>query len=156
MKSVRYGQNFKRQIRSIRVLALCLVFVFLMGCGIPNAAGTSKAAEKFLGEWQDETGSVILDVWKEDSGLVHGEVCWIGEENRIRTWSFTGTARGNTFTYKECTQTRVSYNDDWEASEEVVYTGGTGKLTLGEESLSWEDDQTPEAAGVAFSYVGEY
>ena len=65
-------QNIKSKQRKVFFLLLPIlvsVFAFLpSGCGIPNAAGTSKAAEKFLGEWQDETGSVILDVWKEDSG----------------------------------------------------------------------------------------
>ena len=137
--------------------AICIVVGMVLGaCGVPNAANTSGAADKFLGEWQDETGKVILDVWKEDSGTLHGEICETAEENRVLSWSFTGTAGGNTFTYGECTYRVVTYDADWDATEEVVYTGGTGKLTRREDTLVWKDDQRENTGEFVLSHVGEY
>ena len=153
-------QNIKSKQRKGFFLLLPIlvsVFAFLpSGCGIPNAANTSKAAEKFLGEWQDESGNVILDIWREDSGVVHGEVCVTGVEDKVEAWSFTGSAKGDTLKYSECSHTVVTYNTDWEANEEVIYTGGTGKVSRKEDILIWEDDQTPETGTYTFSYVGEY
>ena len=55
-------QNIKsKQRKGFFLLLPILVSVFVLlpsGCGIPNAANTAKAAEKFLGEWQDESGNV--------------------------------------------------------------------------------------------------
>lgn len=152
-------QNIKSKQRKVFFLLLPIlvsVFVFLPnGCGIPNAANTAKAAEKFLGEWQDESGNVIVDIWIDDNGACHGIVCRMGETDRVENWTFDGYAKKNVLSYKECTYSVVTYNEEWEASEDVRYTGGTGKFTKEEDKLTWADDQTDVSAYV-FTYVGEY
>ncbi len=153
-----YNQIMKpmKQVRKFIAAALCGVMALsLAACGVPNAKNTAKAAQAFLGEWQTEDGSVIVDIWIDDNANCHGVVCKMGETDRVQNWAFDGSAKKEVFTYKECTYSVVTYNEEGEATEDIRYTGGTGKFIKEDGKLTWADDQTDTSAYV-FSYVGEY
>ena len=144
------------QFRKFIVVVLCCVLATsLAACGIPNAKNTAKAAQAFLGEWQTQDGNVIVDIWIDDNGACHGVVCKLGEADRVENWAFDGSAKKEVFSYRECTYSVVTYNEEWEATEDIRYTGGTGKFVKEDDKLTWADDQTDTSVYV-FSYVGEY
>ncbi len=153
MKPMKQVSQLKK---SIMTALLCLTMaLFLEACGVPNAKNTARAAEAFLGEWQSEDGKVILDIWIDDNAGCHGIVCKMGETDMVENWAFDGSVKKDVFSYRECTYSVVTYNEEWEASEDIRYTGGTGKFIKEEGKLTWIDDQNDTSAYV-FTYVGEY
>ena len=134
------------------------IMLILGACGIPNAKNTTaKESADFSGEWSDEAGgSTVIDMWRDDEGLWHGEISRGDDDYTASFWSFSGTGTGNTLSYKDMQRVRGVYDEEGEVTEESIYVDGSGKLILKDGKLSWQDDKEGAGNGLVFIYSGEY
>ncbi len=155
--ALRKKEYFRRGFISVAGL---LAVLFLVSCGIPNMKNTGEGTEgKFIGEWQGESSEgepIVMDIWNDDDGVLHAEISRADNDNEVVFWSFSGEAKGNSFSYTDGERMQVVYNAAGEAEEEVVYSDGSGSVERSEEVLLWHDRKEGIGDGVTFSYVGEY
>ena len=139
----------------IHILPLILL---LTACGIPNAKNTApKEAADFSGEWTDEAGGpTVIDIWRDDEGVWHGEISRSDDEASASFWSFFGNADGDTITYTDMQCVRGIYDEEGEVTEENIYVDGSGRFILKDGRLSWQDDKEGAGNGLVFIYSGEY
>lgn len=136
-------------------LALCA------SCGIPNAKNASAVSEDsavdFSGEWSDEAGGpTVIDLWKDDEGIWHGEISRSDMNDSACFWSFSGNASGSEIVYSDMTKVVGSYDREGEVTEETVYENGSGAIGIAEGKMYWRDDKENAAGGLYFIYTGEY
>ena len=136
-------------------LALCA------SCGIPNARNTStvteEAAVDFSGEWSDESGGgIVIDLWKDDNGLWHGEISRSDMNDSASFWSFSGNASGSELPYSDMKKTVGNYDNEGEVTEETVYENGSGVIGFADGKMYWKDDMENTAEGLYFIHTGEY
>ena len=141
------------------ILITLLAAFLITSCGIPNAKNTASGGESadFSGEWTDEAGGpTVIDLWRDDAGLWHGEISRSDTEDSASFWSFSGEGNGDTISYSDMQRVRGLYDEEGEVTEESIYTDGSGKLILTEQRLSWQDDKEGAGNGLIFIYSGEY
>ncbi len=149
------------------LLCICTVCT---GCGKnKNSSDTGDGTEtpvqeknegtetdKFPGEWRDDANNAVLDIWKDDSGLLHGEIIITYEENRLSFWSFSGELLNGELVYTDGERSDLEYDGDGDASEKTVYTRGRGTISFSGKNLSWMDAKEDAGKELIFSYYGEY
>jgi hypothetical protein len=146
-----------------KVLAAAFIAIALCAsCGIPNAQNTASSASAaesadFSGEWSEEAeGFTVIDIWKDDYGLWHGEISRSDMDDSASFWSFSGTASGSEITYTDMKLIRGSYDEEGEVTEEAVYEDGSGVISLNDGKLYWRDDKENAAEGLSFIHTGDY
>lgn len=116
--------------------------------------------EEVLGEWvspDDET--FVIDVWRDGSGEFHAMINRSEAENDIIFWEMDGAWQDylNGFQYTNCKKTRVTYDSDGNATENVEYEDGAGSISGNQDDgLTWDDKKEKAGKDVTFTYSGEY
>ncbi len=57
-------------------------------------------------------------------------------------WTMTGTFNDTTgeLTYKDCTRTTITFDEEGNETDEVHYRNGTGKFLYNNGELTWQSD----------------
>ena len=149
------------------MLLLALSLSLFTGCGIPSAAGTSgeeteaEAAGEtetasfgksaLEGQWKDETDNgITLDIWWSDDGLYHGRIIKPVADVVVTYYEFTAAPEKNSLSYTDGVRTDITYNEDWEAKEDVVYSDGSGTLSLEGDAVIWTEKKEDLGTGLRF------
>lgn len=106
-------------------------------------------------------GADRAQVHVEASGQTDGRitVTWASSASEGSKWVMTGTFNPQTHAlkYTGCVKTNYAYGDDGTiASEETVYTDGTGTIQFYDAtglSLTWDDQKEHVADGMTFKYA---
>ena len=143
------------------LFAAMIAIAICTSCGIPNARNTAAVTEEtgvdLAGEWSDESGgTTVIDLWKDDSGLWHGEISQSDMNDSAFFWSFTGNLSGSELAYTDMKKTVGNYDSEGEVTEETVYENGSGVIGLADGKMYWKDNVENTADGLLFIYTGEY
>ena len=140
-------------------ITIAFLMIFLSACGIPSANNTGSGAESvdFSGEWSDEAGgSIVIDMWRDESGRWYGEISRSDTDYQASFWSFSGNAEGSVIKYDDMSCIRGIYDEEGEVTEEAVYENGSGSISITDGKMSWQDDVEGAGACISFIYSGEY
>ena len=112
-----------------------------------------------MGEWvAPDDEDFVIDIWRDEKGMFRAIVNQTDEEGTVLYWEMSGVWNDSMggFSYTEGTKKQVTYDIDGNATQEVIYTDGTGKFTGDGEGLKWKDDKEKAASKITFTYSGEY
>lgn len=148
-------------VKSLYGLFLCMVlFMILTACESKDRENQSEEVSRkessLLGQWQDESGSVYLDIWMDDDGVGYGSISWEESMDAVVFWDFSGTITEQEFTYQNAVKNHVVYDEEGDSQDTEYYTDGSGKITYKDGKLYWKDDEEDAGADIEFSYMGEY
>jgi len=129
--------------------------------GSEDASDQEEAADEtaenpFPGQWQNEDGTVYLDIWVDDQGTCYGSISREENEDAVTFWDFSGVVAKDVFTYQDAVKTYAQYDAEGASDDQVLYTDGSGSITYKDGDLYWKDDKEDAGAEYIFTYVGEY
>ncbi len=153
----------------IVLMLVVAVLVILKVRGIPKLnldPGREERKEKreatqenLMGEWvAPDDEDFVIDIWRDEKGMFRAIVNQTDEEGTVLYWEMSGVWNDSMggFSYTKGTKKQVTYDIDGNATQEVIYTDGTGKFTGDGEGLKWKDDKEKVASKITFTYSGEY
>ena len=106
------------------------------------------------GTWNDRVSQrATMEVrgGKDQSYQIH--IHWGSTAFETDDWTMTGTFNDSTgeLTYKNCTHKTITLSEeDGPETEEVHYTGGTGKFLYSNGELRWHADNDPDVNDCVF------
>lgn len=109
----------------------------------------------YSGVWQDSvSGRATLDLQKTDDGYA-AVIQWADSASANVEWSFTCTEKDGTLTYTDAVKKYVTYDEDGNSDEKVLYEDGSGSLAVKDNHLIWMDDKEHAGDECAFEKVPE-
>lgn len=128
----------------IAILLSVLMIAAFTACG---------SDEDLSGIWQDSvSGRATLDLQKTDEGY-SAVIQWADSASANVEWSFTCTEEDGTLTYTDAVKKYVTYDEDGNADEKVLYEDGTGSMAVKDSTLIWIDDKEHAGDECAFEKV---
>lgn len=121
-----------------------------------------KAAyyEEFTGSYQDViSGRAVLDAsYSEELGRLSIGISWADSASAAMNWKMSAASdRDGDLAYKDCTKSYATYDEDGNATEEVLYEDGEGYFTLQDGCIIWSfcDDADGNTKLCVFKPIGE-
>ena len=162
--------------RRIMILLLACAMLLLTACGTAarTPAGEAQTPQEtdaveqetsltdedgqnpvmnVIGHYRCERATMVVEPEGSENAKI--SVTWGGSAWERAEWSMSGRFDPETMSvsYTDGVKKIVSYNEDGAiASEETVYTDGTGLITFDSErwALTWQDDREQAAEGMVF------
>ena len=108
-------------------------------------------AEELAGIYDDTvSGRAYMELTAE-YGAVYAVITWGDGADAYTEWTFSGVPEGDTVYYTDCVQTDYTVDEKGNETATVVYTDGTGTLTVAEDgSVTWQDAQYENSANCVF------
>lgn len=106
------------------------------------------------GTWDDRFSQRATMEVRGGKGQTYSiHVHWSSTAYEADDWTMTGTFNDSTgeLTYKDCTRKTITLSDSGAETEEVHYTGGTGKFLYSNGELSWHADNDPDVNDCVFA-----
>lgn len=128
-----------------------------IACAMPDAAQTAaverKAADEFIGFWEEESNSRIgLTITPAQTGWYGVEISWPRNERQVDMWTMTARPTGDhVLRYADCQHYLLTYGPQYLEKEELLYRDGTGSLRMVDaKRIFWQDDQEHKADDAVF------
>lgn len=111
----------------------------------------------YIGPYACDNANILV----EADGLegAKATVMWADSASETTKWEMSGSFDESTltFTYDNCTKTKVTYAEDGSVdSEEIAYSDGTGTMTFADTGegteLTWNDAKEHVADGMTFTF----
>ena len=151
----------------ILMIALCVFMLVLCGCAGSSADASAEGQqssqeettaadpeEGLEGTWQDSGSQrAVLEVSEGENGNLDAVITWGMSASETMTWEFSGTydSKSGELKYEDRVKKHLIYGEDPDdETEETVYSGGTGMLTLAEDGVRWTDDKEDAGNGCLF------
>ena len=118
-----------------------------------TAAVARKAADEFIGFWEEESNSRIgLTITPAEKGWYGIEISWPRNDRQVDMWTMTARPTGDhVLRYADCRHYLLTYGPQYLEKEELLYQDGTGSLRMaGAKRILWQDDQDRKADDAVF------
>lgn len=136
----------------------CLVLALTLAlCGFAAAEEEDyqNPTMNVIGSYADETsGRAYMDITAGEGNSAFVTINWSDSAFAEVIWEFEGefNTEDNTIVYENCIKTYFNYDGE-DASAEILYEDGTGKLIIHEDwSITWQDDKEDAGADCLFTY----
>ncbi len=133
----------------ITTLILCC---FLTSCGLER---DKNADEILLGSWQDGVSMrASMEITEGKGNAYKIIVHWAGSAFDSSEWTMTAVYSDRTLSYSDCECKEITYSDNGEKSEKLIYEKGEGVFEYADGFLYWLDGTEPEL-GCIFEHIGK-
>mgnify|MGYP002513930321 FL=1 len=116
-----------------------------------TTAKESKTADKtvikndvnLVGTWDDRYSQrATMEVRGGKNNVYRIHIHWGSTAFESEDWTMTGTFNDTTgeLTYKDCTRTTITFDEEGNETDEVHYRNGTGKFLYNNGELTWQSD----------------
>ena len=116
-----------------------------------SAEATSKTVDKtvimndvnLVGTWDDRYSQrATMEVRGGKNNVYRIHIHWGSTAFESEDWTMTGTFNDTTgeLTYKDCTRTTITFDEEGNETDEVHYRNGTGKFLYNNGELTWQSD----------------
>ena len=137
---------------------MCLLIMFTLSaacaaCGWREAESQAEGENPFLGSWVSEEGeedamNLTLDIWIDSDGVYHGQISIPQDETTVDFLEFSAKMARQSLKYTDGKRTRISYDEENLAEEEVLSSDDAGEIRIEKNKLTWEDKR--EGKSVTF------
>ena len=109
-----------------------------------EAASWGYTPDSLVGTWAEKiAGRGVINIEKSDStGLYKVRISWGNGANETYFWEMTAKPAGhNTLRYQDCRHTIVTFSENGDEREKLVYEKGSGSFTLNSaHEIMWQDE----------------
>ena len=128
---------------------LCLLILFALATACTACGGQAESGQQdegedpFIGSWvsADENGEALeltLDIWMDSDGVYHGEISIPQDETTVDYLEFSAKRKGKILKYTDGKRTRISYEEENLAEEEIITSKAAGEIRRDGDRLIWK------------------